>query len=99
MCTVLICVPVCMVLCTFIADVWLGFPDGSTGKESACNVGDQGSIPGLERSPGEGNATHCSVLAWRIPWTTVHGVALDTVKKKGVCIGCYLTGLPWQLRG
>ena len=54
MCTVLICVPVCMVLCTFIADVWLGFPDGSTGKESACNVGDQGSIPGLERSPGEG---------------------------------------------
>ena len=28
---------------------------GSTGKESACNVGDLGSIPGLERSPGEGN--------------------------------------------
>ena len=28
---------------------------GSDGKESACNVGDLGSIPGLERSPGEGN--------------------------------------------
>ena len=32
----------------------LGFPDGSAGKESACNVGDLGSIPGLGRSPGEG---------------------------------------------
>ena len=29
------------------------FPDGSDGKESACNVGDLGSIPGLGRSPGE----------------------------------------------
>ena len=28
---------------------------GSAGKESACNVGDLGSIPGLRRSPGEGN--------------------------------------------
>ena len=36
-------------------------------KESACNIGDLGSIPGLGRSPGEGNATHSSVLAWRIP--------------------------------
>ena len=32
-----------------------GFPGGSAGKESPCNVGDQGSIPGLGRSPGEGN--------------------------------------------
>ena len=31
------------------------FPGGSAGKESACNVGDLGSIPGLGRSPGEGN--------------------------------------------
>ena len=29
------------------------FPGGSDGKESACNVGDLGSIPGLGRSPGE----------------------------------------------
>ena len=34
--------------------VFLGFPCGSAGKESACNVGDLGSIPGLRRSPGEG---------------------------------------------
>ena len=43
-----------------------GFPGGSAGKESACNVGDLGSIPGLGRSPGEGKATHSSILAWRI---------------------------------
>ena len=33
----------------------LGFPGGSVGKESACNAGDLGLIPGLGRSPGEGN--------------------------------------------
>ena len=32
----------------------MGFPCGSAGKESSCNVGDLGSIPGLGRSPGEG---------------------------------------------
>ena len=31
-----------------------GFPDSSVGKESACNAGDPGLIPGLGRSPGEG---------------------------------------------
>ena len=35
--------------------VFLGFPGGSDGEESACNAGDLGSIPGLGRSPGEGN--------------------------------------------
>ena len=34
----------------------MGFPGGSTGKESACNARDSGSIPGLGRSPGEGNS-------------------------------------------
>ena len=32
-----------------------GFPSGSDGKESACNAGDPGLIPGSGRSPGEGN--------------------------------------------
>ena len=32
----------------------MGFPCGSAGEESACNVGDLGSIRGLGRSPGEG---------------------------------------------
>ena len=43
------------------------FPGGLYGKESACNAGDPGLIPGLGRFPGEGNATHSSILAWRIP--------------------------------
>ena len=37
-----------------VRDVAMGFPDSSVGKESACNAGDLGSIPGLGRSPGEG---------------------------------------------
>ena len=59
----------------------LGFPGGSDVKESACNAGDPGSIPGLGSSPGEGNGypLQYSCLenamdrgAW---WATVHGVA------------------------
>ena len=38
-------------------------------KEFACSAGDPGLIPGVGRSPGEGMATHSSILAWRIPWT------------------------------
>ena len=59
----------------------LGLPHDSAGKESACNARDLGSIPELGRSSGEGNGTHSSVLAWRIPWTEepwktlVHGIA------------------------
>ena len=57
-----------------------GFSGSTAGKESTCNTGDPGLIPGLGRSPGGGMATHSSILAWRIPmdrgawWTTVHGV-------------------------
>ena len=46
-----------------------GLPDGSDGKESACNAGGPDSIPGSGRSPGEEMATHSSILAWEIPWT------------------------------
>ena len=50
-----------------------GFPGGSDGKESACNVRDLGLILGSERSPGEKMATHSSILSWRIPWTEEPG--------------------------
>ena len=50
-----------------------GFPGGSDGKESACNVGDPSLIPGSGRSPGEGNGTYPNILAWRIPWTKEPG--------------------------
>ena len=48
-----------------------GFPDYSSGKESACNLGDAGDlglIPGSRGSPGRRDSTpsHYSILAWRI---------------------------------
>ena len=42
-------------LAELIMPYHLGFPGSSEVKASACNAGDQGSIPELERSPGEGN--------------------------------------------
>ena len=50
-------------------NLFVNFPCGSAGKQSACNVGDLGSLPRLGRSPGEGKGYHSSILAWRIPWT------------------------------
>ena len=49
------------------------FPCCSVGKESACNAGDLGSIPGSGRSPGEANGNHSSIFVWRIPWTEEPG--------------------------
>ena len=49
--------------------VFLGFPGGSDSKESACNAGDLGLIPGLEDPLEKGMTTHSSILAWRILWT------------------------------
>ena len=56
--------------------VFLGFHCGSEGKESSCNVGDLGLIPGLGRSPGEGNSypLQYSVLENSMDYTG-HGVA------------------------
>ena len=57
----------------------MGFPGRSDGKESACNLGDLGSIPGLGRSLGGGHGNHSSILTWEIPmdrgalWAIVHG--------------------------
>ena len=99
--------------------VFLGFPCGSAGKESTCNVEDLGLIPELGRSPGEGlgyplqyswtslvaqlvknlpamqetwvwslswedplekgKTTLSSILAWRIPWTTVQSMGSQRV--------------------
>ena len=56
-----------------IASTDTGFPGGSYSKASACNVRDPGSIPGSGKSPGEGNGTHSSILAWEIPWTEEPG--------------------------
>ena len=102
------------------------FPDGSVGKECACNAGDPGSIPGPGRSAGEGiscplqyswaslitqlvkslpamretwiqslgwkdplekgKATHSNILAWRIPWTVVHGGRNESDTTEGLSL-------------
>ena len=59
----------------------LGLPGGSDGKESICKAGDLGLIPGLGRSPGEGN-THFSILAWEIPRTEEPGGLQSTGSQK-----------------
>ena len=46
-----------------------GFPGGSDYKESSCNVGDPGLIPGLGRSPGEGNGNPLQYSCLENPWT------------------------------
>ena len=43
------------------------------GKDSVCQAGDTGSIPGPGRSPRKEMATHPSILAWEIPWTEKSG--------------------------
>ena len=56
--------------------VFLGFPGGSAGKESTFNAGDLGSIPGLGRSPGEGNGYPLQYSGLENSMDcTVHGVA------------------------
>ena len=58
-----------------------GFPGGSEGKVSACNAGDPGSIPGMGRSPGEGNGNPLQYSHLENPmnggawWATICGVA------------------------
>ena len=60
----------------------MGFPCSSVSKESACNAGDLGSIPGLGRFPGEGNGYpllySCleSLVDRGTWWATVHGVTI-----------------------
>ena len=53
--------------CHFLPNC-LGFPGGSEGKVSACNSGDLGSIPGLGRSPGEGNGNALQYSCLENPW-------------------------------
>ena len=66
----------------------LDFPDSSVSKESACNAGDLGSIPGLGRSPGEGTGyplQHSGLVR------TGHGTTGWFQIGKGVCQGCILS--------
>ena len=98
------------VLClyrSFLRDcilVFKGFPGGAEIKTSACNVGDLGPIPGLGRSPGEGNGHPLQYSCLENPmdggtwWATVHGSQLSNftyliwVLLLLLCFGLYLHG-------
>ena len=66
----------------------MGFPSGSDGKESTCNVEDLGSIPGLGRSPGGGHSNPLLYSCLADPmdrgawWATVHRVAKSQTRLK-----------------
>ena len=76
--------------------MFLGFPCGSVGKESACNVGDLGLIPGLGRSPGEGKGYPLQHSGLENPMdSTVHGVAeSDTTERLSLSNRAALEVLP-----
>ena len=67
----------CSDLVAVAAETTQGFPSGSDDKESACNAGDLGLIPGFDPLE-KGMATHSSILAWRIPWTEEPGRVQST---------------------
>ena len=71
----------------------MGFPYSSVGKESACNAGDPGSVPGSGRSPGEGNGNPLQDYCLETPmdrgaWqATGHGVAeSDTTERTSLSV-------------
>ena len=81
------------------------FPCGSDGKESACNAGDPGSIPGLGRSPGEekGYPLQNSCLensmdrgAW---WSAVHGISKSQTRLSNFIFFLYRNTQHSCLRG
>ena len=66
----------------------MGFPGGSVGKESSCNWGDLGLIPGLGRSPGGGHSNPLQYFCLENPmdrgawWAAVHEVAKSQTTKR-----------------
>ena len=65
-----------------------GFSDSSVGKESACNVGDPGSIPGLGRSAGEGIG-----YPLQYPWTSL---VAQLVKNPHAMGETWICSLGWE---
>ena len=75
----------------------MGFPGGSDDKESACNAGDMGLIPGLGRFPGEGNGYPLQYPCLENPmdrgtwWAIVHGIAKSQtwLKRLTLILPCF----------
>ena len=76
-------------LVVFFFGFWLcvliwGFPDGSDNKESACNAGNPGSIPGSGRSPGEGNGNPLHYSCLENPTDREESGGLQSMQLQGV---------------
>ena len=88
--------------------VFLGFPCGSAGKESTCNAGDLGSIPGLGRSPGKGkgyplqysgleNSTDCIVQGVTTSWTRLSNFHFTSPHFTFMLLPVRVLGLPQSI--
>ena len=86
----------------------MGFPHSSVGKESACNAGDLGSIPGSGKSPGEGigyplQYSWASLLVQLVKnppamqETSVRFLGQEDPLEKGQATHSSILGLPWWL--
>ena len=96
----------------FVMCVCMGYPGGSAGKESACNVGNLGLIPGLGRSPGEGNSCplqytglenpmDCSLWGCKVSDTTVNfhfSLYVCVCVCVCVCIHTILSSVHWTAK-
>ena len=76
----------------YLSIILFTVPGGSDGKESACNARDPGLIPGLGRSPGEGNGNPLQYSCLENPidggawWAAVHGVAKSWTRLSYICM-------------
>ena len=78
----------------------MGFPDSSVGKESTCNEGDLGSIPGLGRSPGEGKGYPLQYSGLENSMDSiVHGAAKSQTLVSDFHYAIKFSGLPRKLSG
>ena len=69
----------------------LGFPGSSAGKESACNTGDPGSIPGSGRSTGEGIS-----YALQYSWSSLVAQMIKMVKNPPAMWETWVRSLGWE---
>ena len=79
---------------TCVLPWWCVLPYVSDSKESACNAGDPGLIPGSGRSLEKEMATHSSILPWRIPWTKEPGGLQSMGSQRVRHYQCFVTCLP-----
>ena len=83
----------CVTLGKLSISLFVGFPDDSDGKESACNAGDLGSIPESERSPGEGHGYPLQPSFLENSWRSLEGYSpwghkeLDTTRSEERRVG------------